>query len=385
MATDSTRSLPDSALSTSELSRLVSTAELQRLLESQRSEAHSISADRSRSWHGNRESTPVSARGGWERGPQSSARERAASTNREAHMSPPCFRAPPRRAVIRLPPLPFPRALAQFGLSSDEVQRWLAENAPGSELPFPTRAAPAPRGPSLSFSASVSAPNRFGLSSSTSSCSAYTTPQDMGMAPPSRTSSGGSQSWLGQARRRLDHFEDQVRWVAKQAAALRNESQRLKSDGLVDASRLEELQRLLLTSVEGLTIRERNGHDCRSPVRKQPRCNHDIYTQQAVVSCTAPVERVAALPLGLATVSAEEQNGTVQNRRRNHKQEQLKVLIQWFDAHESEPYPTTEEKRELSALAGMEVRQVEHWFTNRRKRHWRLANTKGADMGADEA
>jgi hypothetical protein len=58
------------------------------------------------------------------------------------------------------------------------------------------------------------------------------------------------------------------------------------------------------------------------------------------------------------------------NRRRNHKQDQLNVLTRWFNAHADDPYPSPEEKYELARKCNMEVRQIEHWFTNRRKRHW---------------
>jgi hypothetical protein len=58
------------------------------------------------------------------------------------------------------------------------------------------------------------------------------------------------------------------------------------------------------------------------------------------------------------------------NRRRNHKQDQLNVLTRWFNAHKDDPYPSPEEKFELARMCHMEVRQIEHWFTNRRKRHW---------------
>ena len=58
------------------------------------------------------------------------------------------------------------------------------------------------------------------------------------------------------------------------------------------------------------------------------------------------------------------------SRRRNHRQEQLNVLTKWFNAHMDDPYPSPEEKFELARKSHMEVRQIEHWFTNRRKRKW---------------
>ena len=57
-------------------------------------------------------------------------------------------------------------------------------------------------------------------------------------------------------------------------------------------------------------------------------------------------------------------------RRRNHRHEQLNILKQWFDEHASDPYPSPEEKVDLAEAVGMEIKQIEHWFTNQRKRHW---------------
>ena len=52
---------------------------------------------------------------------------------------------------------------------------------------------------------------------------------------------------------------------------------------------------------------------------------------------------------------------------------QTRVLTEWFDAHYQDPYPTQPEKVMLAAATKMEVRQIEHWFTNKRKRGWRQA------------
>jgi hypothetical protein len=63
-------------------------------------------------------------------------------------------------------------------------------------------------------------------------------------------------------------------------------------------------------------------------------------------------------------------------RRRNHRRDQLSILQEWFDMHEDDPYPDVDEKANLSIQTGMEVRQVEHWFTNQRKRHWNKESHK---------
>ena len=56
--------------------------------------------------------------------------------------------------------------------------------------------------------------------------------------------------------------------------------------------------------------------------------------------------------------------------RKNHKAEQTAHLKAWFDGHDEEPYPTRYEKEVLSAQTAMDIKQVEGWFTNHRKRNW---------------
>jgi len=65
-------------------------------------------------------------------------------------------------------------------------------------------------------------------------------------------------------------------------------------------------------------------------------------------------------------------------RRQNHRSDQTRLLKEWFRQHESEPYPTPNEKERLAQETGMQIKQVEHWFTNSRKRNWRHHSTKNA-------
>lgn len=65
------------------------------------------------------------------------------------------------------------------------------------------------------------------------------------------------------------------------------------------------------------------------------------------------------------------EQGRPTHRRHNHRAEQKKVLRDWFDQHALDPYPSNDEKVELAKRARMDVKQVENWFTNRRKRNWR--------------
>ena len=56
--------------------------------------------------------------------------------------------------------------------------------------------------------------------------------------------------------------------------------------------------------------------------------------------------------------------------RKNHKVEQVTHLKAWFDSHDEEPYPDRHDKEKLSRQTGMDIKQIEGWFTNHRKRHW---------------
>lgn len=47
------------------------------------------------------------------------------------------------------------------------------------------------------------------------------------------------------------------------------------------------------------------------------------------------------------------------------------VLLDWWNTHYRWPYPTEEEKNRLSEMTGLDQKQINNWFINQRKRHWR--------------
>ncbi|KAL0375830.1 UNVERIFIED_CONTAM: Homeobox protein knotted-1-like 1 [Sesamum calycinum] len=47
------------------------------------------------------------------------------------------------------------------------------------------------------------------------------------------------------------------------------------------------------------------------------------------------------------------------------------ALLDWWNEHYDWPYPTEEEKNWLSDVTGLEQKQINNWFVNQRKRHWR--------------
>ncbi|KAK7278013.1 hypothetical protein RJT34_23034 [Clitoria ternatea] len=47
------------------------------------------------------------------------------------------------------------------------------------------------------------------------------------------------------------------------------------------------------------------------------------------------------------------------------------VLLDWWNTHYKWPYPTEEEKVQLSGVTGLDQKQINNWFINQRKRHWK--------------
>lgn len=46
------------------------------------------------------------------------------------------------------------------------------------------------------------------------------------------------------------------------------------------------------------------------------------------------------------------------------------ILKKWWNAHSKWPYPTEEEKKRMVQETGLEMRQINNWFINHRKRNW---------------
>ncbi|KAH7542956.1 hypothetical protein FEM48_Zijuj02G0130400 [Ziziphus jujuba var. spinosa] len=47
------------------------------------------------------------------------------------------------------------------------------------------------------------------------------------------------------------------------------------------------------------------------------------------------------------------------------------ALLDWWNTHYRWPYPTEEEKAKLSEMTGLDQKQINNWFINQRKRHWK--------------
>ncbi|RWW33707.1 hypothetical protein GW17_00001554, partial [Ensete ventricosum] len=61
-------------------------------------------------------------------------------------------------------------------------------------------------------------------------------------------------------------------------------------------------------------------------------------------------------------------------KKKNGKlpKEARQKLLKWWELHNKWPYPSQEkEKAALAELTGLDQKQINNWFINQRKRHWR--------------
>ncbi|CAN0890342.1 Homeobox protein knotted-1-like 6 [Linum grandiflorum] len=47
------------------------------------------------------------------------------------------------------------------------------------------------------------------------------------------------------------------------------------------------------------------------------------------------------------------------------------LLLNWWNLHYKWPYPTEADKVELAETTGLDQKQINNWFINQRKRHWK--------------
>ncbi|KAL3501163.1 hypothetical protein ACH5RR_035612 [Cinchona calisaya] len=51
--------------------------------------------------------------------------------------------------------------------------------------------------------------------------------------------------------------------------------------------------------------------------------------------------------------------------------EARQILLEWWNVHYKWPYPTEADKISLAELTGLDQKQINNWFINQRKRHWK--------------
>ncbi|KAG6416472.1 hypothetical protein SASPL_123902 [Salvia splendens] len=55
-------------------------------------------------------------------------------------------------------------------------------------------------------------------------------------------------------------------------------------------------------------------------------------------------------------------------------------LLNWWNRHYKWPYPSEAEKMALAESTGLEQKQINNWFINQRKRHWKPASSNNAPV-----
>ncbi|XP_022159301.1 homeobox protein knotted-1-like 4 [Momordica charantia] len=51
--------------------------------------------------------------------------------------------------------------------------------------------------------------------------------------------------------------------------------------------------------------------------------------------------------------------------------EARQILFEWWSVHYKWPYPTEADKVALAERTGLDQKQINNWFINQRKRHWK--------------
>ncbi|KAL2233635.1 UNVERIFIED_CONTAM: Homeobox protein knotted-1-like 6 [Sesamum indicum] len=51
--------------------------------------------------------------------------------------------------------------------------------------------------------------------------------------------------------------------------------------------------------------------------------------------------------------------------------EARQTLLEWWNVHYKWPYPTEADKISLAETTGLDQKQINNWFINQRKRHWK--------------
>ncbi|XP_048138495.1 homeobox protein knotted-1-like 6 isoform X3 [Rhodamnia argentea] len=60
--------------------------------------------------------------------------------------------------------------------------------------------------------------------------------------------------------------------------------------------------------------------------------------------------------------------------------EARRLLLDWWSIHYNWPYPTEADKLALAEATGLDQKQINNWFINQRKRHWKQAESMQAGI-----
>ena len=79
----------------------------------------------------------------------------------------------------------------------------------------------------------------------------------------------------------------------------------------------------------------------------------------------------APFPIGERATKNKAKGQAPKRLQRTNKPLESKaitVMLDWYDSHSDDPYPTTQEKQELAMAGNISVAQVNSWFANKRNR-----------------
>nr|XP_016445952.1 PREDICTED: homeobox protein knotted-1-like 2 [Nicotiana tabacum] len=70
-------------------------------------------------------------------------------------------------------------------------------------------------------------------------------------------------------------------------------------------------------------------------------------------------------------ISSLKQEFSKKNKKGKLPREARQILLNWWTTHYKWPYPTEGEKICLAESTGLDPKQINNWFINQRKRHWK--------------
>ena len=71
-----------------------------------------------------------------------------------------------------------------------------------------------------------------------------------------------------------------------------------------------------------------------------------------------------------SSFSSSSSSHQTKKRRPNLPSHAKSILSEWFQCHVDHPYPSQNEKQDLSLRTGLSIQKVDNWFINERSRKW---------------
>ncbi|KAF8378263.1 hypothetical protein HHK36_029602 [Tetracentron sinense] len=70
-------------------------------------------------------------------------------------------------------------------------------------------------------------------------------------------------------------------------------------------------------------------------------------------------------------ISTLKQEFSKKKKKGKLPKEARQTLLDWWSIHHKWPYPTEADKIALAESTGLDQKQINNWFINQRKRHWK--------------